>query len=95
MADGVAAAPELEVRSSAALCAWASCSEAGADALRERLRFLKASLRAAEEWDVGPVACALDRGRASAGSMPSSQQMVHGAGRPSVTIRGVGPWRSQ
>lgn len=89
MTVGVAPAFELEFRNSAFRCACASCSEAGIEALRERSRFFNASLRAVED------ACALDRGRLSAVSAPSSKQTVHEAGSPSVTIKGVGPWRSQ
>lgn len=89
MAEGVA--PPLAERNRAA---WVWASSAGADELRPRFKLLRASFRAADDCELVPVGCALDLGRSEFGG-PWSKQTVHEAGRPSVTMRGVGPWRSQ
>jgi hypothetical protein len=45
-------------------------------------------------WADSPEVGALERGLSSLGAAPSSassEQILQGTGRPSVTIRGVGP----
>jgi len=86
-------------RRNAARCAWASGSDAGAEALRAMFRSRSASLRApAGACDWGADVGAPERGRTSPGDLAalglaagSSKQMVQGLRRPSVTINGVGP----
>lgn len=93
MAEWLPVAPELEDRKRAARWACASSSEAGADELRPRLSFFRASFRATEDcgFDTGGCALVLGRPSAEGGIAPSSKHTVHEEGRPSVTIRGVGP----
>ena len=96
-------------RSSAVRCDWASCSDAGTDELRglAKLMLRSALVRASVEVEVGVelgIACECEwvvavRGRPFPPSIVNgatwSKQDWQGTGSPSVTMRGVGPWRSQ
>lgn len=94
MADGLADTAVFEDRSKAARCACASRSDV-VSASEPRSRFFRASFKATDEWDVALSVRAFVRGPSSDGGTPSSKHTVHEAGRPSVTMRGVGPWMSQ